>query len=940
MSLQGAPSQGVRPTAAREGDDVSRLRMSRDAALQAAREAMRDATRLTRLLTVLNEVGSLSHLLDRTLATLTELFAAEIVVLLDPAGIGHYGALASIGLPEEIAHEPFSGHEDGHVRTAMREGAPILVTHAGRDEITDHQLRDLGADAVVYVPIIASHSPRGVLILGRCRDLPFSYSEVGLLTAMAHRIGLAIEQAQRRQQLEQIVSMERKIGPDVEEAQVARNAICMLPTLVGADGATFLVIGEDDKVRAQFSHGHVPQPDVELDRLVDTLLNTTCLRTFAPFSAQTVKASVREGEVAATAADGAMIALPIGRERVEGLMCAFRRSSTAFDPDALPIAMLYAGQTSAALENARLYRALQNELTDRIHAEEAAKRSEQRLGALIRSVHDLIVVVGDDDRVRYVNPAAGRVWGEPSERSGDLFDPVQPEDRDALQRLLARLRHETSQTLAGAIHLRTGMGDWREYDIILSTQKDDDAVGGIVITCHDVTERRTYERNLETLAFRDPLTGLANRAYFLDRLEDALARGAIEGASVAVIFFDLDDFKVINDSLGHAAGDHVLRVVAERMREGLRRGDLGARLGGDEFTVLLERPGDVAMVGAIAERLMDCVRTPISLGDRDVVVGGSFGIAIGEAGRDNAADLLRKADVAMYDAKSKGKNVCSVFHEELDDTAMQRLELEVELRRALAGNELRVYFQPIVSLEDRRIRGVEALVRWQHPRRGLLLPDEFIPLAERTGLIIELGQRVLEESFRCMREWEAANVGRMTLGINYSPRQLQHAAVVETFFQTARAYGIDPSWVIIEVTENSLIKDLDEIGAELQRLRQQGVRIAIDDFVTGYSSIKYLKRLPVDIVKIDRAFVSDITRDARDCAIAQAVVALARAFDLGIVAEGVETEDQATALQALGRMDAQGYLFAPPLPADECMALVRGLGQPLGRVGRICEATG
>jgi GAF domain-containing protein len=244
----------------REPEDVSRLRMSRDAALQAAREAMRDATRLTRLLTVLNELGSLDSLLDRALSTLSELFAAEIVVLLDPAGTGRYTPLASIGLPEDVAREPFSGHHEGYVRTTMRDGAPILITHATQDDATDIQLRELGSEAIIYLPIVASHLPRGVLILARCHSEPFSYPDIGLLTAMSHRIGLALEQAQRRQQLEQIVDAERKIGLDLEETEVACKAVRMLPALVGADGAALVTVGDDGRVTTQVTHGDVPKP--------------------------------------------------------------------------------------------------------------------------------------------------------------------------------------------------------------------------------------------------------------------------------------------------------------------------------------------------------------------------------------------------------------------------------------------------------------------------------------------------------------------------------------------------------------------------------------------------------------------------------------------------------------------------------------------------------
>jgi diguanylate cyclase (GGDEF)-like protein/PAS domain S-box-containing protein len=923
MSQEPAPTT----TGRRTGDleDVSRLRMSRDAALQAAREAMRDATRLTRLLTVLNELGSLDGLLDRTLSTLSELFASEIAVLLDPASTGRYVPLASIGLPDNVAHEPFSGHEEGYVRTAMRDGAPILISHAANDDTIDVQLRGLGSEAVVYVPIVASNLPRGVLILARGREEPFSYSEVGLLTAMAHRIGLAIEQGQRREQLERIVSLERKIGLDLEEAEVARKAVRMLPTLVGADGAILITIDDDGGIRECFDYGKAPRGRSQIEDLVRALLTTTSVNQFAAYVGTNLRTAIPPDERSDNGCDGAVIALPLGRDRLDGVLCAFRSSSTDFDPDILPIAMLYAGQASAALENARLYRAVQNELSDRIRAEQAVTASEQKLGALIRSVQDLIVVIDEDNRIKYANPAAARIWSGSPDLGCDIFEHMRSEDRESLLMLLTSLRKQKNLTLTSVIRLRVGSAEWHEYDIILSNLTEEAAVRGIVVTCHDVTERRTYEKSLESLAFRDPLTGLANRAHFLDCLENALARTKVDGTSVAVIFFDLDNFKVVNDSLGHAAGDQVLRVVAERMQGCLRNGDVGARLGGDEFTVLLEGVdgGDTAIM--IAKRLQACMREPISLNGRDVIVGGSFGIAIGSSRKESASDLLRKADVAMYDAKANGKNTCSVFNERLDSTAMQRLELESELRQALARDELRIYFQPIVSLKDRRIQGVEALVRWQHPRRGLLAPSEFIPLAESTGLIVDVGCRVLEESFRCVHEWQAAGAEPLMLGINYSSRQLQHADFVDTFLDAARRHGVDPSCVTIEITESNLIEDPDGTGAKLGRLRQEGVHVAIDDFATGYSSVKYLKQFPVDVLKIDRSFVAEIAKDSRDQDVARAVIALARAFDLGVIAEGVETEEQAAVLLRLGCGHAQGYLFAAPMPAADCRAMMLAL---------------
>lgn len=644
-----------------EAEELNRLRLSRDAALDAAREAVRDATRLTRLLTILNESGPLTSLLDRVLSTLSELFAAEVVVLLDPAGTGSYEPLASVGLPEEAVPRPFCDDPDGNVARTMREDGALLLRDAAADATIEAQLAELEVGTVLYVPVTASHSPRGVLILARCRAEPFDFSDVGLITAMAYRIGLAVEQAQRRAQLERIVHSERAIGLDLEEIGVAERTIETFPDLVGADRAMLVMVDETGRILHRVG---TPIPeDLDLSALVRRLLATKEIARFEVHDEVSAPLHDRADRCV-----GALLVAPIGRDRIEGLLCAFRATPTPFDPDLRPIAMLYAGQASAALENARLYRAIRNELGDREKAERALKASEARLAALIRSVHDLIVVFRPEGEIRYVNPAAARFWGTAGDAPvpADFWSRVASADRAALCEVVDELEGAPGTTRVASTGLVEIEGVRQDFDVVLTNLLDEPAIGGIVATFHDMTERRSYERVLENLAFRDPLTGLANRAHFQDRLHFAVSSTEGDGRPVAVIFFDLDDFKIVNDRLGHDAGDRVLVAVAERMRAILRQDDVGARLGGDEFTVLVENDPREATARRIAARLLDAIRRPIPVGEEEVTVGASFGIALGRAGRETAAELLRRADVAMYGAKARGKNACEVWSAALE----------------------------------------------------------------------------------------------------------------------------------------------------------------------------------------------------------------------------------------------------------------------------------
>jgi diguanylate cyclase (GGDEF)-like protein/PAS domain S-box-containing protein len=444
-------------------------------------------------------------------------------------------------------------------------------------------------------------------------------------------------------------------------------------------------------------------------------------------------------------------------------------------------------------------------------------------------------------------------------------------------------------------------------------------------------ERHAFEGRLAHQAHHDPLSGLPNRALFHELLEHALARAQRASTALAVLFLDLDRFKVVNDSLGHDAGDALLVVLARRLEAVLRPGDIVSRFGGDEFIVLcedLDAPGAARQAIAIAERLIDAVEEPFLLDGDEQFLSASAGLALAFDGTERPEDLVRDADAAMYRAKERGRGRAEIFDETMRVGAQQRHEIENALHRAVERQELRIFYQPVISLYDGECVGVEALVRWQHPERGLVAPREFIPLAEETGLIVPIGAWLLETACAQAVEWQRSrrDPARFRLSVNLSGRQLQTSELAPLVRGVLEVVGLAPDSLCVEITESVLMDDADAGVGALKALKAIGVRVSVDDFGTGYSSLGYLRRFPVDEVKIDRSFVARLGIDPEDAAIVAAVVSLGHALGMGVVGEGVETEAQLDALRDLGADAAQGFFFAPPQPAGDLTAvLARGV---------------
>jgi diguanylate cyclase (GGDEF)-like protein/PAS domain S-box-containing protein len=550
----------------------------------------------------------------------------------------------------------------------------------------------------------------------------------------------------------------------------------------------------------------------------------------------------------------------------------------------------------------------------RLLAETAARQNEARFRSLVQHSSDVILVTKADGTMRFVSPSAMRVFGYDPQAllRRTVADLLHPDDRERAATFFRDAAVAPGVTGPTEWRFRQPDGSWLHAEILATNLLHDATVKGIVLNTRDVSERRRLEEQLIHQAFHDPLTGLANRALFRDRVSHALALAQRRAHPITVLFLDLDDFKTVNDSLGHAEGDRLLIAAAERFLACARSADTVARLGGDEFAILIE--GADGREG-LPERLNAAMAHAFSLSGNQVRVTASIGVATA-SGDDTADDLLRNADVAMYAAKRHGKGRAATYESRMYADIRERLDLEAALRGAIERNELRLHYQPIVHLKSRAIYGVEALLRWEHPQYGRLLPQHFVPLAEETGLIVQLGTWVLAEACRQVHAWRVT-YGHipLTVSVNISGRQLQGGGLADALQQALAASAVEPSAVVLEITESVLMQQTDSVLERLQQLKALGVRLAIDDFGTGYSSLSYLQRFPVDILKIAKPFVEEVGQGADRSALARAIIGLGDTLRLQTIAEGIEMAEQRAALLELGCTLGQGHHFWAALPA-------------------------
>jgi diguanylate cyclase (GGDEF)-like protein/PAS domain S-box-containing protein len=571
-------------------------------------------------------------------------------------------------------------------------------------------------------------------------------------------------------------------------------------------------------------------------------------------------------------------------------------------------------------------------------AQSAARDGEARFRALVHHANDLIVILDLDTTIRWISPSLSRLFAL---RTTDvvgrpLLDLIHADDRPSAEQFLITLSAQPMRSATEVEHdlvpplqcewrMTGGGGRWHTVDTVGTNLLAEPTVRGLVLTSRDVTERRVIEEQYMHQAFHDPLTDLANRALFLYQVGHALARGARQGHAVAVLFLDLDRFKEVNDSLGHANGDRLLVEAARRLSACVRGSDLIARLGGDEFAVLAEGAENEDEIIAMADRIVDALAAPFTLEGKEVFISTSIGIARAQSG-ESTDEVVRNADVAMYLAKTRGKGRWELFEPHMQHAALERLELEADLRRAIDREELSVEYQAIVDLRTGSIQGAEALVRWHRSERGAVPPSVFIPIAEETGLMLPISRWVLHEVARQAAEWERELDHPMRITMNLSGRHLQDEGIVDDVRSALIESGLTPKSLVLELGERTLTVQSNSSLERLRALRELGVAIAIDDFGTGVASLSTLQRYPIDILKIDRAFVEKLGDEPDGATLTRAIIALASTLTLETLAEGVETEAQRSMLLSLGCPQGQGYLFSAPVPAADFARLVQNRG--------------
>jgi len=551
---------------------------------------------------------------------------------------------------------------------------------------------------------------------------------------------------------------------------------------------------------------------------------------------------------------------------------------------------------------------------------------EARFSALVENSSDLVTIVDRDGTILFQSPSVVRVLGWDAVRTeGTSFvAAMHDSDQQRWRTIVDFLVEDSDGEMVAEWQVRHADGSWRFLQSIVTNLIHEPSVGGLVLNSRDVTDQKTLEDQLRHQAFHDQLTGLANRALFAEHLDQALRRQSRVGDELAVLFIDLDEFKTVNDLHGHTLGDELLKQAAERLRVTLRDADAIARIGGDEFAALFEGVALGRDASAAAERVIESFAQPFLIESSEIFVTASMGMALNDSGTESAEDLIRNADLAMYAAKSTNKGRCEVFSTNMHSTILDRMQMELDLRRALDESEFEAYYQPIVALPSRAIVGAEALIRWNHPQHGLVMPGEFIGVAESSGIIVQIGAWILHQA---CKEFETLTRGvacgqNLGISVNLSTRQLSDPLLLETVRSALANSGLEARRLTLEITESAIMVDVPNTFRILTELRSFGVKIAIDDFGTGYSSLSLLSEIPVDTIKIDQSFVTDVAKRPEPGRLIRAIQSLASDFGLRTVAEGVEDLDQLKALEGLDCQAAQGFYFARPQPAKQLAELL------------------
>ncbi|HEU0016420.1 MAG TPA: EAL domain-containing protein [Longimicrobium sp.] len=706
-----------------------------------------------------------------------------------------------------------------------------------------------------------------------------------------------------QEMLERYRELQAQVGERERAEEALRHSEEYFRSLIENASDVITVLEADGTVRY-----HSPAIERLLGYAPDALAGTSAFSGAHPDD----RAALEDAFARAAAAPGAVVGVTYRNRHQQGGWRVLESTATN---------LLDAPAVAGIVVNSR-------DVTERAVAEEALRESETRFRTVVESLGEALLITDLDDVVQYANPRVEEVYGwRPDELLGRRgYEVLIPgEDVSVFLERMGRRVDGVAERYEMRAARKDGSTGWIEVHGSPFRNAAGEIVGTVgAIT--DITDRKRVEEQLAHDALHDALTGLPNRALFLDRLGHALERiRRNRGAPFAVLFLDVDRFKLINDSLGHGTGDELLREIGARLAHSLRPGDTVSRFGGDEFTIMLEGVGTAVEATHVADRLLQALGMPFSLGGREVFTSASIGIALCASGEARAEDLLRNADAALGRAKTQGKGRYEVFDRQMHAAALRRLQMETDLRRALVQDELALLYQPVVHLASGRIVGFEALARWRHPEHGTIQPADFIPVAEETGLIVPLGRWVLDQACQVLAGWQAFAHGNppLTMAVNLSAKQFLQKDLVEQVARTVRDCGLAPGSLLLEITETVLIDKAEAALATLGALRELGVQFHLDDFGTGYSSLGYLERFPIDVVKIDRTFVHGMEREARRARFVAGITAFARNLGVGVVAEGVDAAEQPALLRGLGCDYAQGFHFSPPVAADAAERMLR-----------------
>jgi diguanylate cyclase (GGDEF)-like protein/PAS domain S-box-containing protein len=807
-------------------------------------------------------------LLGQACALVELTLAVDHCRVLEITPSGRVALRASIGSNATFNHCQRDDEENESIAMYVSvAGAPVLFTDLGQETRfkSSHLLNDHGIRGGAGVAIPAATGVFGVLLAYSAAERLLAEYEVAFLRSVASLLGEALERNRTEQAL-------RK-----SESRLKQLIDSTLDAVVTVD-----------------RHGRVIEWNPQAEAIF----------------------GMKARDVLGRPVPADMIPVTTGAQRrVEALG---RRAGGEEFPIEITIDPVGSGSD-------RTFTAFIRDISERRRAQEELERREQRYRALVEKSWSGVALLDHNLAFAYAGSSTDRLLGynERDLLGASFLGFVHPRERTSARQLFADLLGAPNREVQGELRFLHKNGTWVWIEGFAQNLLHDPSVGAIVMNYRDVTQRKATEKQLEYQAYYDALTGLPNRLLFRDRVITAIAQAQRNRRSLAVMYLDLDHFKLVNDGLGHSTGDKLLAQAAERLQGSVRASDTISRLGGDEFTLLLNDVGNSDAVAGVARKILQSLARPFKVDGHELFVTASIGISLHPSDGSDVETLLKAADSAMYRAKELGRNQAQLFTASMNERYVRRLALEQSLHHALERRELELHYQPVYDRARRKPVSVEALIRWNHPTRGLVPPADFIPLAEETGLIVPIGEWVLREVCAQLRRWHDGGLTAMKAAINISAPQLQQPAFTRVVADTLARHALPAPSLQIEITESVAVQNIDAIMQVLTELKELGVGIAIDDFGTGQSSLVYLKRFPIDTVKIDQTFVRDVTTDDSAAAIVSYVISLAHTLRFEVVAEGVETEEQYQFLRLNACDRLQGFLFSPAVPASEIEKLIR-----------------